>query len=215
MSKTGSGTFITIEGGEGSGKSTLIERLHSYLCEERHAVVVKTFEPGGTPFGEHVRELLLEKHEVNMAPKSELFLFLADRAHHVESLIRPSLEKGHIVLCDRFTDSSLAYQGGARDIAAIDPKLEEVCLFATGGLVPDVTFYLDIDPEKGLGRITGGKDRLESEHMSFHKRVREAYLMLAEKYPERISVLDALKSSDEVFEQALSNLKIKKICSAT
>ena len=215
MGRTDLGTFITIEGGEGSGKSTLIERLFSFLNEEKEGEVVKTFEPGGTPFGEHVRELLLEKHEVQMSPKSELFLFLSDRAHHVESLIKPSLEKGMIVLCDRFTDSSLAYQGGAREIAQIDEKLEEVCLFATGGLVPDITFFLDLDPERGLSRITGGRDRLESEHLNFHKRVRESYLMLAKKYPERYCVLDALKSSDEVFEQALSEIKLKKICSAT
>jgi len=211
MKRSDAGSFITIEGGEGSGKSTLIDRLYAYLTDEKEAFGVKTFEPGGPPFGTLVREKLLDKHELQMSSKSELFLFLADRAHHVETLIKPALEQNMIVLCDRFTDSSLAYQGGARKIAQIDSKLEEVCLFATGGLVPDLTFYLDIDPEKGLERITGGKDRLEKEHISFHKQVRESYLMLAKKYPKRFAILDADRSTDEVFQEAVEILRAKKI----
>ncbi len=207
MNKKGSGLFVTIEGGEGSGKSTLIDRLYTYLIQEENLSVVKTFEPGGTPFGKLVREILLEKHDVQMSGKSELLLFLSDRAHHVETLIKPALEKGMVVLCDRFTDSSLAYQGGARQIAKIDPKMEEVCLFATGGLVPDITFYLDIEPQEGLARIKRGKDRLEKEHLSFHERVRENYLLLAQKHPERIVVLDATKSTDEVYQAALKKLE--------
>ena len=215
MKRSDRGLFITIEGGEGSGKSTLIERIYTHLNFDGKVSVVKTFEPGGTPFGNLVREILLEKHEVQMSGKSELLLFLADRAHHVQSLINPSLEQDKIVLCDRFTDSSLAYQGGAREIAQVDPKLEEVCLFATGGLVPDITFYLDIDPKIGLGRITGGKDRLEKEHLTFHRRVRETYLMLAKKHSSRIVVLDALKSMDSVFEEAIEKLKLVHRCNAT
>ncbi len=201
------GLFVTVEGGEGSGKSTLIDRLYAHLTLEKGASVIKTFEPGGTPFGQLVRELLLEKHDVQMAGKAELLLFLADRAHHVETLIKPALEKDMVVLCDRFTDSSLAYQGGARQIAKIDPKIEEVCLFATGGLIPDITFYLDIPPEEGLARIKRGKDRLEKEHLSFHQRVRENYLLLAKKHPQRIVVLDARKTTDEVYREALEKLE--------
>lgn len=207
MKRDGSGLFVTIEGGEGSGKSTLIDRLYTYLTEVKQAFVVKTFEPGGTPFGQMVRELLLEKHEVHMSAKAELLLFLADRAHHIQTLIKPALEEDMIVLCDRFTDSSLAYQGGARQLAQEGVKLEEICLFATGGLIPDVTFYLDIDPEIGLARIKRGKDRLEKEHLLFHQQVRENFLILAKTYPQRIVVLDGSAHPDEVFNQAIKTLK--------
>ena len=139
MRRNDSGLFVTIEGCEGSGKSTLISRLYEFLTLEEKVFAVKTFEPGDTPLGKSIREILLERHHIQMSSKAELLLFLADRAHHVETLIKPALNQDMVVLCDRFTDSSLAYQGGAREIAEIDPKLEEVCLFAPGGLVPDLT----------------------------------------------------------------------------
>lgn len=199
------GLFITIEGGEGSGKTTLIERLYEFLTNEKSRVVVRSFEPGGTPFGQKLRKLLLEEKDALIAPRAELFLFLSDRAHHVQTLIKPSLEQDMVVLCDRFTDSSLAYQGAARDDEDLK-ELARTCLFAAGNMVPDITFYLDLDPKEGLARIKGDKDRLESEALSFHEKVREGYLNLAKKDSGRIKVLDATKSQDEVFSEAVEHL---------
>ena len=196
-----SGLFITVEGGEGTGKSTLAKRLYDYITEERKRFVVKTFEPGATTFGKEIRNILLHRKELIISGRSELFLFLADRAHHIEVLIEPALNEGLVVICDRFTDSSVAYQGAARGIAELS-VLEEICHFATNGLVPDITLYLDLDPKIGLSRIKGEKDRLEDEVIDFHQRVREGYLELARKHEGRIHKIDASKSPEEVFQQA-------------
>lgn len=206
MLREGVGLFITIEGGEGSGKSTLIDGLYRYFTEEKGLFVVKTFEPGGTPFGQLIRKILLEKHDLQIVSKAELLLFLADRAHHVQTLIEPALRENMIVLCDRFTDSSLAYQGGAREIAQIDPHMEQVCQFATGGLVPDKTFYLDLDPKIGLSRIRNGYDRLEQETLFFHQRVQESYRLLAKKHPKRIITIDGRHPPEEVLRQAIEQI---------
>ena len=199
------GFFLTIEGGEGTGKSTLIDSLYHFLKEEGREVV-KSFEPGGTELGQKIRDVLLMQKTISIAPRSELLLFLADRAHHVESLIKPALEEDKVVLCDRFTDSSIAYQGAARKLILDKEDLYTTCLFATDGLIPDLTFYLDLDPEVGLARIAGNKDRLESEEIAFHKRVREGYLELMRSSPNRIFLLDANRPPAEVFEKAKNKL---------
>jgi len=199
------GLFITVEGGEGSGKSTLIESLYSYLAEEKQRFVVKTFEPGSTTLGQEIRNILLHRKELIISARSELFLFLADRAHHVDVLIQPALDEGLVVICDRFLDSSIAYQGAARGVFDLD-KVEELCLFATNGLEPDLTLYLDLDPKIGLSRIKREKDRLETELVEFHERVREGYLALAEKH-KRIHTIDASMSPSEVLQASLEIVK--------
>ncbi len=199
--------LITIEGGEGSGKSTLQKRLCDQLPNS-----VATREPGGTPLGVEIRKLLLHS-EYEIHKRAELFLFLADRAHHVETLICPALAEGKTVICDRFTDSTLAYQALARDLP-ID-ELEMLCTAATGGLVPSVTFFIDIDPAIGLDRVKtkrgDGFDRIEKEALDFHQAVRDAFLFLAKREPTRIHVLDGTKTPDEVFNDANHILTGKQI----
>lgn len=195
--------FITFEGGEGAGKTTLISSLQKELSK-RGEEVVRTREPGGTPLGEEIRRLLLEGKQ-SVTKRAELLLFLASRAEHVDQLIKPSMEEGKIVLCDRFTDSTLAYQAFGRQFDL--KEVETLALFATDGLIPDITFYIDIDPVIGLSRrkrATGTLDRMEGEDLSYHKKVREAFLNLAEKNKKRIKVLDGNKSRDELFKEALS-----------
>lgn len=208
MNKQERGLFISIEGCEGTGKSTLVEGLYVYLTEGGYPQVIKTREPGGTIFGKQVRDLLLNQNTIPIDSRAELLLFLADRAHHVETLIKPALSENKIIICDRFTDSSLAYQGAARKTRDLE-QMEKVCLFATDGLVPDLTFYLDLDPEIGLTRIKRNKDRLENENIDFHRRVRRGYLDLAYKHPHRIFLLDANQSPGAVLQEAIA--KIKKV----
>ncbi len=197
--------FITVEGGEGTGKSTLTKSLYKYLTEEKGLFVVKTFEPGATSLGKEIRQILLHKKEMAISKRAELLLFLADRAHHVEVLIKPALRENLVVICDRFTDSSIAYQGAARGVT----DLEDVCLFATDDLIPDLTFFLDVDPRIGLSRIKGEKDRLEQEVIEFHERVRASYLDLARKHKQRIYTIDASQTPEKVFEDALKVLDAK------
>lgn len=195
------GLFITFEGGEGVGKSTLLTRLNDYLTGEGFHVI-QTREPGGCELGINIRKLLLETEY--LSNKAELLLFLANRAQHVEEVILPALEKHQIVLCDRFTDSTMAYQGVARHL---DMKLvENLCTFATDGLIPDVTFLLDLPPEQGFERVhksRDGKDRIERESLRFHEAVRQGFLKLAEKEKERMHVIDASKEIDHVFKDLL------------
>lgn len=202
-----SGLLITIEGGEGSGKTTLIERLSDHLSQKGHTVV-KTKEPGGTPLGTEIRKLLLHTENLNLNERSELFLFLADRAQHIEAVIKPALANNYTILCDRFTDSTLAYQGLARDRDL--EQLETLCNAATDNIQPHITFYLDIDPKIGLDRVHtkrgNGFDRIEKQSLDFHNRVRDAFQFLAKREPERIHILDASKTPDEVFDDALKIL---------
>ena len=204
------GLFITVEGGEGSGKSTLIRKLYDYLTVEENRKVEKTFEPGATPLGVKIRGLVLDQEEIAISPRAELLLFLADRAHHVETVIRPALKEGKVVLCDRFTDSSLAYQGGARSIE----NLEEICFFATSGITPDITFFLDVDPLIAFERLKRKKDRVEKEKIDFHRKVRQEYLRIANKEKERVVVLDASRTEEERFQEALFKVKdgLFRIC---
>lgn len=195
-----SGLFITLEGGEGAGKSTLIKGLERHLLS-KDKQVLSTFEPGATPFGKVIRSILLDVNNT-MPSESEFFLYLTDRAYHVENIILPALKKGKVVICDRFTDSSVAYQGAGRNFIALE-EVERMSLVATKGLVPDLTFYLDVAPDLALSRIKGPKDRLESEKLSFHEKVREGYLILARKNPHRIVALNAENSAEVVLKSAI------------
>lgn len=199
--------FITFEGGEGAGKTTLINSLSKALQDGGKAVVV-TREPGATPLGEKLRELLLDKSiYFPITPMAELLLFLSDRAQHIEQVIKPALAKDKIVLCDRFNDSTIAYQGGARGLGM--DKIQSLCLGVCGDTQPDLTFFLDVDPAIGLNRAKGQQrvlDRMEKEHLDFHAKVREAFLQLARQDPLRIVVLDASQSQEVILSHALKVL---------
>lgn len=186
--------FITIEGGEGAGKSTLLEAMASRLGD-----VVVTREPGGSSLSEGIRSLLLDP-SLPIVPKAETLLFLAARAQHIAECIAPALLEGKTVVCDRFHDSTIAYQGYGRGLGA--ELISSLCDLV-GEQKPDLTLLLDIDPEIGLKRAPS-KDRMELEDLEFHKRVRTGFLKLAEQNPDRIKVLDAMKPLDEILEQALS-----------
>lgn len=202
--------FITFEGGEGAGKTTLMTRLQDYLLLQGIAVFA-TREPGGTPLGNAVRELLLNKHtSIPVNTHAELFLFLASRAAHVEDLIKPELKKGTVVLCDRFNDSTVAYQGYARGLGM--DRVRALCNEAALGLHPDLTFYLDLPPDVGFQRMHTARreqDRMEDEEIGFHLKVREGFLKIAEQEPGRVKILDARQPPDQVFEQMLSYLNVK------
>lgn len=179
------GLFITFEGGDGAGKSTQVAALANEL-ERRGYDVLTSREPGGTELGQAIRELLLHGGEV--APRAEALLFAADRAHHVASKIRPALERGAVVISDRYLDSSVAYQGAAR---ALDPhEVRELSLWATGGLLPDLTVLLDLPADQGFARRGGDHDRMESEGKAFQMRVRQSFLALAEAEPKRFLIVD-------------------------
>ena len=201
------GLFITFEGGEGAGKTTLIERMVEKLRSEGMAVV-KTREPGGTHLGERVRNLLLEPCPVAVSPYAELCLFLASRAQHIEEVIRPALEQKKVVLCDRFNDSTIAYQGMARGLGM--KEVAHFCDFICQGVQPHLTFYLDIDPSIGLKRAESrgsAQDRIESEKIAFHQKIRETYHKLYQQQPDRLHLLDAQKPALDVFHQAMSYLE--------
>jgi dTMP kinase len=193
------GIFITFEGCEGAGKTTLLDSIETYLLHHNRSVL-RTREPGGTELGEKIRQILL--HEGNMNPYSELCLFLASRSQHISEVIGPALEQGKVVLCDRFNDSSIVYQGAARGLGM--SKVEEFCQFISHGISPDLTLYLDIDPVIGLSRASNQRnpDRMESEEITFHKKIREAYHHLHQSHPKRLKLLDASMPREEVFQIA-------------
>jgi dTMP kinase len=188
--------FVAFEGGEGSGKSTQIALLATALRERGHAVTV-TYEPGATEVGAHIRELVLHR-STPLTPRAEALLFAADRAHHVDTVIRPALTRGEVVLTDRYVDSSLAYQGSGRQLSL--DEVGRLSHWATAGLRPDLTVLLDLPARDGLHRAggRGAQDKLESESLEFHERVRLAFLLLAEAEPARYLVLDALAKTDEI-----------------
>lgn len=195
-------TFITFEGGEGAGKTTLIDKVYRALSSQS-LKPVKTRAPGETKLGEEIRNILLHNKNISLVPRAELFLFLADRAQHVEELIQPALKNGKIVLCDRFNDSTEAYQGAARKLD--ENKVRELCSFACNGLQPDLTLYLDVDPHIGLNRATKtGSDKIEAEKIDFHKKIRKAFHRIAEREPKRFHILDASQTPEHVFNQAMS-----------
>ncbi|MCZ2836247.1 dTMP kinase [Modestobacter sp. VKM Ac-2985] len=191
------GVFIAFEGGEGAGKSTQVRRLQEWLTGEG-LVARTTREPGGTALGGKVRALLLDPASAGLSPRAEALMYAADRAQHVHDVLRPALDAGEVVITDRFVDSSLAYQGAGRTIPMDDVR--SISRWATQGLRPDLTLLLDLPPEVGLARARGraAADRLESESLDFHQRVRRTFLALAEAEPDRYLVLDARRSPEEI-----------------
>lgn len=201
------GRFISVEGIEGSGKTTLLNRLSEEL-EKRGFTLLLTREPGGVPIAEAIREVLLNPDHHGMDPMTESLLYAASRREHLMKKILPALGEGKLVLCDRYVDSSLAYQGHARGIG-MDQVLA-LNQLAIGGLFPSLTLYLDLDPEIGLKRIYKDRgreiNRLDMESISFHRKVREGYLILANREPGRIKVINASKSEEEVLDAAIQIL---------
>ena len=204
--------FLTVEGVEGAGKSTFIGLLEEELGR-RGIDFLRTREPGGCALGRQIRPLLLDASQ-NVSSRAELFLFLADRAQHVTDTIRPALERGQWVLCDRYADSTIAYQGYGRGMDV--EELQRLNDYATGGLWPDITFLLDLPAEVGLGRalarngregLTQSEGRFEAEALAFHQRIREGFLTRAARWPERFCVLDAGQSPESVVEQAIKHLE--------
>lgn len=206
--------FITLEGIEGAGKTSRIKGICEYL-EAKGCACIVTREPGGTQIGHKIRGILLDPDNAHLSFAAELLLYAADRAQHVNEIILPAIEAGKTVICDRFIDSTLVYQGVARKL---DPGLvDTINRAATGGLLPDITFLLDLPPETGLSRAwreidTGGRDtsesRFEEETLSFHRRVREGYLDLAKKEPERFVVINAAENPEKVSAAIIKRLEI-------
>lgn len=192
--------FITLEGPDGSGKSTQAQRLAEFLRQQGYPVLL-TREPGGTPIGEQVRGILNNLDNTAMHPRTEILLFQAARAQHVEELIKPHLEKGDLVVCDRYADSTLAYQGYGHQVDLA--VLRQVVEYATGGLKPDLTLLLDVDSEVGLKRRAGGGDwnRLDAYELAFHIRVREGYFQLMKAEPQRWVLIDSNQPPDDVQEK--------------
>ncbi len=198
------GTLVTLEGGEGSGKSTQSEALAALMREQRYAVVL-TREPAGTELGDIVKEIF--QRALTVTAESELFLFEAARAQHVNDVIRPALERGEVVLCDRYTDSTLAYQGYGRGLSL--DHLRAVNHIATNGLPPHFTILLDVPPEAGLARKDHERlgDSIGRQPLEFHERVREGYLELAQREPKRFALVDASLPSERVTELAWQHLQ--------
>lgn len=194
---TNRGLFITFEGGDGCGKSTQLELVRKYL-EEKGFKTLTTREPGSLGLGQKLREVLLH-YDGDVAPRAEAFLFLADRAQHIAKIVKPAIDNGVIVLCDRHTDSSVAYQGYGRgeDIEQIN-MLNNL---ATQGIKPDLTLLFDVSTEVAQTRVGSEKDRMESAGIEFHKKVRQGYLEIAKKEPQRIKVVDSNLSIEEVFAE--------------
>jgi len=200
------GRFITIEGSEGAGKSTMMARVAGWL-ESQGRRVVRTREPGGTVLAEKLRDILLDRNHIELSGRAELLLMFAARAQHLDELIRPSLERGDWVLCDRFTDATWAYQGGGRGL-----PLQEIATLESlvhGDLQPDLTLLLDLPVALGLQRAAerSQADRFEAESVLFFEKVRKAYLERARLDPERMRVIDASVGMDEVWSHVLSELQ--------
>jgi dTMP kinase len=204
--------FISFEGMEGSGKSTVLERLCAAL-DKRGASYLRTREPGGSELGKSLRALLLDAGQ-QVAPEAELFLYLADRAQHVRQVIRPNLEQGRLVLSDRYADSTIVYQGYGRELPV--ERLLEFNQLAAGGLWPDLTLLFDLEPRVGLARARArnaacgtevSEGRFEAEALAFHQRVREGYLVWAGRFPGRFRIIDAGRSPEEVYVQVEDVLK--------
>jgi dTMP kinase len=195
------GLLITFEGIEGSGKSTQLERLANWLRNDHLLPVSTTREPGGTKMGDKLRDLLLDLHHTDLRPKAELFLYLAGRSQHLQTVIQPHLAQGTILLCDRFSDATVAYQGYGRRL--LSPVFSRMVDYAADHLQPDLTLLLDLDPRTALSRVNdrGTPNRLDRETLAFHTRVRRGYLEMARRARRRIAVIDARPSEDAVAGQ--------------
>ena len=204
--------FITLEGPEGSGKTTAVKAAVARLQELGYQVV-QTREPGGTPIAEQIRNVILDKANTTMDPRTEALLYAASRRQHLVEKVWPAIKEGKIVICDRYLDSSLAYQGGARGLG-VDNVLN-VNLFATEGTWPDLTLLFDIDPNLGLERIAKNAqrevNRLDLEKIEFHNKVRQTFLDLSKRYPDRYVVIDASKSIEEV-QKATMDAILARLC---
>ena len=204
--------FITIEGPEGSGKTTAVDTAVKEL-EKMGYQIVRTREPGGTPIAEQIRNVILDKNNVAMDQRTEALLYAASRRQHLVEKVWPALKEGKIVICDRYLDSSLAYQGGARGLGV--DNILNVNMFATEGTFPDLTLLFDIDPQLGLARIAANANRevnrLDLEKIEFHNKVRNTFLELAKRYPERFVVIDASQSREEVAKKTLE-VMLSRIC---
>lgn len=202
------GIFITIEGPDGSGKTTIIHMLAENLKKEGFEVLA-TREPGGIEIAEQIRKVILDTDNTAMDPRTEALLYAAARRQHLAEKVKPALEKGKIILCDRFVDSSLAYQGHARGLG-ID-EVYSINEFAIENMMPQLTLYFDVSPEVGLERINKNKgrevNRLDLENLEFHQKVREGYMILADRFPERIVKIDASKQLDAVYDEAEAKIK--------
>ena len=204
--------FITIEGPEGSGKTTAVDTAVKEL-EKMGYQIVRTREPGGTPIAEQIRNVILDKNNTAMDQRTEALLYAASRRQHLVEKVWPALREGKIVICDRYLDSSLAYQGGARGLGI--ENILNVNMFATEGTFPDLTLLFDLDPRVGLARIAANSNRevnrLDLEKLEFHTKVRNTFLELAKRYPERFVIIDASQSREEVAKKTLE-VMLSRIC---
>ncbi len=201
--------FITFEGPDGTGKSTQLDKIYSYLVKEKYDVI-KTREPGGTKIGDQIRSILLDKKNIDMSLKAEILLYAASRAEHVEKVIKPALNKGQIVLCDRYIDASISYQGYAQDEDIT--WIKNLNAWATNHLVPDRTYMFDLDPIRAKGRLEERLefDRIELRDLSFHQKVREGFLQIAKTDRSRIMLLNADNTIENLFQLIIKDL-LKKI----
>lgn len=190
------GIFITLEGADGSGKSSFAKGIAKELAELGILYTI-TREPGGTEIGEQIRDILLDNDHEEMGFRAEALLYAASRAQHVKEVIRPALEAGHVILCERYILSSIAYQGYGRRLG--EEKILQINDFATDGLMPDLTLFFSVDPRRTLARKAGAPDRLEEEGAGFHGRVYEGYMQAVQRYPGKVVIIDATKPEEEVF----------------
>lgn len=197
------GLFITFEGPDGCGKTTQMKLLAEYFTKNGKEVVL-TREPGGKGLGEKVREILLN-YDGEVSDRCESFLFLADRAQNIDIIVNPAVKQGKIVLCDRHIDSTVAYQGYGRGLDI--ERINMLNNLATNGKKPDLTFVFDVDVETSMKRVGKEKDRMESAGVEFHNRVRQGYLELAKQEPQRIKVINATKSIEEIHDEVINILK--------
>lgn len=197
-----SGSFIVFEGGDGAGKSTQVALLREALERAGREVTV-TRQPGGTPLGQQIRDLVL--HGDHVAPRAEALLFAADKAHHVETLVRPALQRGEVVISDRYTDSSVAYQGAGRELGA--QEVHDLNMWAVEDLVPDLTVVVDISAEEGRRRRGAVHDRLEAEEDAFHEAIRQHFLAMARGNPGRYLVVDGTLPPEQIHAEVMGRLE--------
>jgi dTMP kinase len=204
--------FITLEGPEGSGKTSVMKVVIGRLQDEGFSII-ETREPGGTNIAEQIRDIILDRKNLSLDARAEALLYAASRRQNLVEKIWPSIKAGHIVICDRFIDSSLAYQGGARGIGI--EEVLKINLFATEGSFPELTLLFDIEPEQGLRRIAENKNReinrLDLERLDFHRQVRQTYLQLAKQYPNRIVIIDASMALEKVIDKTYDIIKQRLI----